>query len=265
MTWLHEWFLRRRDHLAFFSAVFASMLMLLSNDNRHMQALQAWTLDGLGVVLDRLATVKQWQRLAEENRALRRMNAELLLQVSRLYEAKLENARLRNMLAFKQESAFGLIPAKVVGREANGFEEALLLGAGRRDGVRRNQAVVTAEGLVGKIHSVGARHAVTQVLLDRNFRVSALIRRSRVRGIVRWQEGRDVILAEIPKRSDVQPGDVVVTSGVSTVYPPGVTIGKVRRVTEGEGMFMDVRIEPAVDFSKLEEVFVVRDQPTPSS
>ena len=263
MARLNEWVLLRRDTLAFALAMIVSVALLLSNDNSQVRALRVWTLDGFGFLLDRLGTFKRLEHLEAENRALRRRNAELMLETARLYEAGLENERLRRMLAFKAESELSLVPAKVVGHQNNGLINAMLIGAGERDGVHKDQAVVTAEGLVGRVFAVGKHYATTQLLLDRNFRASAMVQRSRVNGIVRWQGGDHVVLGEVPRRSDVQVGDRVVTSGLSTIFPAGLEIGTVIRSADQEnGMFMDIEVRPSVDFSKLEEVFVIQTRPT---
>ena len=126
-------------------------------------------------------------------------------------------------------------------------------------------AVVTAQGLAGKVLQVGNNHSTAELLLDRNFRVSALVQRSRVSGIVKWIEGESVVLSQVPKRSDVKIEDQVITSGLSLIFPGGLKIGKVTSVEEEEkGMFMTITLKPAVDFTKLEEVFVIRNQEFPT-
>ncbi|MCG8608528.1 rod shape-determining protein MreC, partial [bacterium] len=96
--------------------------------------------------------------------------------------------------------------------------------------------------------------------------VSAKIQRSRVTGIITWSEGNQVVLAEVPKRSDVKVGDSVISSGFSTIFPEGLEIGRVSEIDEDtDGMFMRILVQPAVDFASLEEVFIIRNQPLQTS
>lgn len=266
MRRLHEWFIYRKEQLTFLGALILSLVLIFTNDRTQIQTVRAWTLDGIGFLLEDLSVLKQMISLHKENSWLRQKNAELMLENSRLREALLENQRLRQMLAFKSESQLDLIPAKVIGKGSNGFINSVLIAMGHADGLKKNMAVVTAQGLVGKIFHVGRHRSTAQLLLDRNFRVSAMVQRSRVTGIIKWHEGNEVILAEVPKRSDVLVGDIVVTSGFSTIFPGGLRIGYVSRIIENvDGMFMHVLVRPGVEFSKLEEVFVIRShdsQPT---
>jgi rod shape-determining protein MreC len=263
MNRLNEWVINRRDLFTLLAAILFSIGLLLSNDGLQIQTIQSWTLDGFGFFLEKVSFLSEVNAVREENEVLRRNNTELLLSNSRLKEALAENLRLRELLDFKETSRLELIPAKVIGKANNGFINSIVLASGSADSIHKNMAVVTAQGLVGKIFSVSERHATTQVLLDRNFRVSAMVQRSRVNGIIKWHEGSRVILAEVPKRSDVAAGDTVVTSGLSFIFPGGLLIGKVLSCVENEpSMFMEIVVEPAVDFSRLEEVFVIRSQPT---
>jgi len=182
-----------------------------------------------------------------------------MLAYSRVKEAQYENQRLRQLLGFKAKSSEKLVPAKVIGRNENGFIHSILLNAGSNEGLKKDMAVVTAQGLVGKIFRIGKEEATAQLLLDHNFRVSAIVQRNRVTGIVEWQRTNQVTLAAVPKRSDIKVGDKIVTSGLSTIFPGGLEIGAVAQIDKKQpGMFLNIVIQPSVDFSRLEEVFIVQ-------
>lgn len=259
MRRLNEWFIHRKDVLILLLSIILSLVFIFSNDETQMQTLRVWTFGGFGYLMDKISAVERYQDVYEENQWLRLENARLMVEYSQLKEAAAENKRLRELLNFKQESKLELVPAKVIGHDQNGFVNSILLTAGRADSIKKNMAVVTSQGLVGKIYRVSQNDATAQLLLDRNFRVSAMVQRSRVMGVVRWTDSNEVALAEVPKRSDVAPGDTVVTSGLSMIYPGGLIIGRVQETDDNNrGMFMEIEIEPVVDFSKLEEVFVIR-------
>jgi rod shape-determining protein MreC len=190
------------------------------------------------------------------------MSLALADEVGRLREGKLENVRLRQMLDLKQRSEHHYIAASVVGKSLQLLRNTITLDAGEQDGVRVNMPMVSESGLVGKIISTGSHYAVGQILFNRDLRVSAKVQRSRVDGIVRWNGGTTLQLQQVARTMDVQPGDVVVTSGYSAYYPEGTRIGIVSRAEPIPGsLFQSVEIAPSVDFTRLEEVFVLAHEP----
>ncbi len=265
MRHFSEWFIARRDYLTLITAVLVSIILMFSNEGRQTETVRVWTLASFGVVLKKISILKEFNNIYEENLWLRRRSAELMLENSSLKEARLENQRLRQLLDFKFESQLDLIAAKVIGKRESGFVNSIILDAGGGDKIERNMAAVTAQGLVGKILQVGENYSIIELLLDRNFRVSAMVQRSRVNGIIKWIEGENVVLSEVPKRSDVNVGDLVITSGLSFIFPGGLAVGEVIDVDEeNKGMFISITVKPAVDFTKLEEVFVIRNREFPT-
>ncbi|OPX31529.1 MAG: hypothetical protein B1H40_03810 [Candidatus Latescibacteria bacterium 4484_181] len=119
--------------------------------------------------------------------------------------------------------------------------------------------VVTAEGLVGRVIKVFLSSSVVQLLLDRNCRVSAVVQnRDRPFGIVEWEGEQKLKLKGISLRSNIQLGDVVVSSGMGGVFPKGLQIGTISNIEGQElGLFKKVELTPTVQFSRLEEVFVL--------
>jgi rod shape-determining protein MreC len=113
---------------------------------------------------------------------------------------------------------------------------------------------------VGKIVRVDDNHSICQILLDRNAKVSAKIQRNRELGIVAWDGGNLLNMQYIAKTIVVQRGDVVVTSGYSQIFPENIKIGVISDVSlEVEGLFQNISIQPAVNFTQLEEVFIIKE------
>ncbi len=198
----------------------------------------------------------------KENEVLRRELHELKLQVNRYREADLANQRLRALLNFKKSIATPLLPAELVSFDPSGWFQTILIDKGSSDGVAQDMAVVSAEGLMGRVIGVSSRHAKVLLILDANSAVDALIQRSRVRGVLVGL-GRDLCLLKYVQRNeDVQVGDQVISSGMGGVFPKGLLLGTVQEVVRGSsGLFQRVEVEPAADFSRLEEVMVVIQPP----
>jgi rod shape-determining protein MreC len=200
--------------------------------------------------------------LEKENQALKRELQELKLQVNRYREADLANERLRALLNFKKSIATPLLPAQLVAFDPSGWFQTILIDKGRNDGVVKDMAVVSAEGLVGRVIGVSNRHAKVLLILDGNSAVDAYIQRSRARGVLVGL-GRELCLLQYVQRNeDVQVGDQVISSGMGGVFPKGLLVGTVEEVVRGSsGLFQRVEVEPAVNFGRLEEVLVVIQSP----
>lgn len=261
---IREWVIYRRDYVALILSTIVSLSLISTNNNSQSDAIRTVVFGAFGFILEKATLLQRYDDIYEENQWLRQENARLMLETSRFKEARYENERLRSLLEFRAASELALLPAKVLGKKEGVFERSIILNIGKDHGIEKNMAVVTSQGLVGKVYSVGDGHAVVQLLLDASFRVSSTVQRSRVAGVTRRYSSNSAFLGEVPKRSDVQVGDMVVTSGLSTIFPGGLAVGRVIEVDdETKGMFMDVVLQPTVDFDRLEEVFVVKMKPTP--
>ena len=196
-----------------------------------------------------------------ENGVLREQNLRLSLELLRLREARLENVRLRELLHFRSSQAYSenFLVAKVLARNPARVSNTILINLGENDGVAYRMPVVTADGLVGRILDVHSETSVVQLLLDRNCRVSAVVQReSSTQGIVTCEDGV-FNLKNVGVRHEIEVGDVVVSSGLGDLFPGGLYIGRVGALGEaGQGLFRDVVLAPGVDFSNLEEVFVLK-------
>jgi rod shape-determining protein MreC len=200
--------------------------------------------------------------LEQENEALKRELQEVKLQLNKYREAYLANQRLRALLNFKTSIPTPLLPAEVVAFDPSGWFQTILIDKGRNDGLVRNMAVVSGDGLVGRVIGVSNRHAKVLLILDGNSAVDALIQRSRTRGVLVGLGSDRCVLKYVQRNEDVQVGDKVITSGMGGVFPKGILLGEVQQVVRGNsGLFQTVEVEPAVDFSQLEEIMVVVQPP----
>lgn len=197
--------------------------------------------------------------LQKENEALKAQNAALALQTQRFREEHFQNLRLRRALGFRESAPYRLLPAEVIANDPDRMVNSVLINVGARDGVQRMMAVVTPDGLVGRIFEVVDSASIVQLLLDRNCRVSALVQNeARDWGIVVWEEGRGCRLENLSIRAQVSVGDVIVSAGMGGIFPKGLKVGTIKTIGECErDLFRSVEVETGVSFEHLEEVFVV--------
>jgi len=196
--------------------------------------------------------------------AVRRENEELRERLARLREENLQyrealvaSGRLQRIAEMRRDYETPMVPAEVAGKDLAAWYRSVLLDRGRSEGVRAGMPLVTDRGLVGLVTRVSGRASQAMLLLDRQSAVDGLVQRSRAQGIVRGR-GDDRLEFEFAVRgSDVREGDVVITSGLGGVYPKGLRIGEVVEVAAAGELLQTAVLRPAVDFGRLEGVFVM--------
>ncbi len=213
----------------------------------------------------RSVTANLWEiaTVHEQNKMLKNEIDQLRRENTTAEEYAAENARLRELLAYKQAAhQFDLLAARVIGRDAALWTSTIVIDRGARDGVRENMPVVTGKGLVGHVTEVGPISSKVQLLLDVRSSVGTLIQRSesRVTGIVTGTMDNPYMpqMINIPRNADVEDGDAVVTSGFGGVYPKGIMVGRVAsQRSDDSGLLKIAVIETAVDFQRLEDVAII--------
>jgi rod shape-determining protein MreC len=247
-----------KEYFVFALLIIFSLVLLSNNDNRQIRSIRAYTIGFIGLMQNAFSAFPNILRLEEENKVLRQLNVNLTDEVSRLREARLENDRLREMLALKDRSAFRLIAAEVVAKNSQLLRNTITINEGDQNGIRLDMAVLSQSGLAGRVIAVSPHYSVAQTILNKDFRAGARIQRSRVDCIVEWTGGEGIVLKNISKKQDVRVGDVVETSGFSSLFPQGIAVGTVSSVTEPPGsLFKEVDAALNTNFSTLEQVFVV--------
>ncbi|HBU12609.1 MAG TPA: rod shape-determining protein MreC [Clostridiales bacterium] len=197
-----------------------------------------------------------------ENEQLAAELSEYKSRLSKYDEIVAENERLSGLLEYKQNNeGQELKVARITGKDPSNWFDAFTIDLGARDGVTENMPVITADGLVGRVEEVGLSWSKVIGIIDSRSKVSAIMERTRDVGIAEGQLGKDdlsttLAMNFLPLDADVVEGDVVITSGLDDIFPKGFVIGSVASTESGSGG-MQVRIKPAVDFRRLEEVMVV--------
>ena len=193
-----------------------------------------------------------------ENEALRARIAELEERSLQYREALVASEHLARIASMRKDFEVPLLPAEVVGQDVSPWFRSLLLDRGNAQRIRSGMPVVDGDGLVGLVTATMPGASRTMLLLDRRSAVDAMVQRSRARGIVRGRGAGDLEFVFMVRGDDVRPGDQVITSGVGGVYPKGLRIGTVASVrTDRDELLHAARVDPAVDFGRLEQVFVM--------
>jgi len=194
----------------------------------------------------------------EENRRLQFEATTMKRRLEQLQNQAMETQRLERLLAMRQASQAEFLTARVVGKDATNWFKTVLLDRGSLEGIRRNQPALAPDGLVGRVVEVTLTSAKVQLLTDPVSAVGGLIQRTRVTGIVSGNLGAGARVSYLPLMADVAVGDEVVTSGMGGVFPKGILIGRITSVERNSGaLFQEATLQPAVDLSRLEEIFIL--------
>ena len=214
--------------------------------------------EATGGVGEHLATREQ---LTSENRRLERELEGLRAELFRLRNAREEVERLAAALEYTPQIPGRLRPVEVVYLDASSWLRTLILYVGDRP-ARIDQPVVTPEGLLGRVIEVSGPWAKVQLITDRAAAASAILERTRRQGLIRGG-GEALELDFLPLQASVRAGDRVLTAGTDGIYPRGIPVGTVSSVRAAGELFHEVEIAPAVDFGRLDRVFLLEREPIP--
>jgi rod shape-determining protein MreC len=206
-----------------------------------------------------------WKGVRAENRRLRDEMRRMRVEALWVTEATEENRRLRRLLELRNRLPVATLTGEVIGREWGGWVRSLTVNRGRGDDVKRLTAVISPDGLVGRIVEVRAGASVVQVLTDPSSTVGAHSVRTRTPGIVEG-EPRGTIRFKYMARdgAGLAVNDIIVTSGLGGVFPRGVPIGRVRAIDDrGSALFHYALLAPIVDFARVDEVLFVTGEAMP--
>ena len=205
------------------------------------------------------ATYIDWKNVRAENRRLREEVQRLRVESLAVTETAQENRRLRRLLDLRARLPLHTLPGEIIAREWGGWVRALTINRGRGDDVRRLTAVISPDGLVGRVVDVRPGVSVVQVLTDPASTVGGHVLRTRTPGIVEG-EARGTMRFKYMARdgATLQVGDVVVTSGQGGLFPRGIPVGRVRAIEDrGAALFSYAALTPVVDFARIDEVLLI--------
>jgi len=192
-----------------------------------------------------------------ENRNLKAQIERMSLEQVRMSQDADQARRLQALLAFKEQFISQTMAAQVIGSSGSELSRSVYIDKGERDGLKPDMAVITADGIVGKVLRV--YRSTSQVLLidDQTSGVGAILEKTRLQGILRGTPAGEVVLEKVMSDETVLAGELVLTSGGDGIFPKGLPVGRVTKVAPGSDLFLNIRLRPAADLSKLEEVLVV--------
>jgi rod shape-determining protein MreC len=216
------------------------------------------TVDGVGRIWDKYFGLV---RVYDENRRLHSELHALRMENAKYREMLATHYRLQELLQFKERTNWPIMAAQVIGRDPTGWFKSVIIDKGAKAGLAVNMPVVSSPGVVGRLVSVSPNYAKVLLIIDQNSAVDCLNQATRDQGILKGASSKVCNLDYVLKTSRMTPGDTIITSGLGGVFPKGLPVGEVVRVSDRPGaLFKDVQVRPMVDFSRLEEVLVIMEE-----
>ena len=217
-------------------------------------------------IKENLDMIPQLFYMKEENENLKKQVAELLQYKQNILEFQRENADLRNLLGFKERSfQYDLEAAEVIARDPSNWFNVILIDKGEKHGRKKDMAVITDKGLVGYTISTASNTSKVVLITDERSSVSAMLQRTRDNGMVKGTidpaPSGYLKMEFLPQDANLVKGDIVISSGLGGLIPKGIIIGEVAEANKESYELMQYAIiKPAVDFMKLERVFVIKGE-----
>lgn len=199
--------------------------------------------------------------VGEENRRLAQKIADLEEVNLQYREALVASGHLQRIAAMRGDFEVPMLPAQVVGLDISLWFRSVVVDRGRSHGVSAGNPIITNSGVAGLVTAASSHAAKAMLLVDRQSAVDGVVQRSRTRGVVRGNGSGTLEFEFVARDADVQSGDIVLTSGLDAIYPKGLRIGEVQEVRDrGGDLIQTALLTPAVDFERLEQVFVMFHQ-----
>ena len=259
-------FLARHNHWFVFVLLEVISAVLLFKYNSYQGSVWFSSANAVsGRVYEASAAVGQYFSLVTVNRQLTQRNVYLEREVARMAqehaEATADSSYLQR-LQNNQTNRYRTVPARVVSSSLDRLNNFITIDKGEADGVKKDMGVVCGTGIVGIVYLTSAHYSVVIPVLNSKSNISCSIRGRGYFGYLHWMGGvpDEAYLDDVPRHARFRIGDVIVTSGYSSVFPQGMLVGKVMRVyNSANGLSFRLRIKLTTDFGNLRDVCVITD------
>jgi len=204
------------------------------------------------------------RRAVNENYDLHHKLIDLTTENLKLRQSEGDLKRLRSLLGYADQFSMPTTMAQAVMLDMSGRFKSMIIDRGSNAGIQVNDAIVNANGLIGRVVLTTKDMAKVQLIIDSNSSVGALVERTRRQGVLRGDGAGGAQLYDVPSLADVQPGDNVLTAGIDGIYPKGIPVGMVQKAEKGQDLFKSIVVKPSVDFGSIEEVIVLQTRKIPN-
>ncbi len=264
---------RYRNVSVLVAVLFAQVLALgvqvkRSGENRPTRLIRVWSVSAITplekvIVRTQSGTSNLWHEyfylrgVRQENRELKQQIERMQLEQVRLTNDAEQSRRLQALMGFKEQFISQTVAAQVIGSSGSEHSRVIYIDKNANDGIQRDMPVITADGVVGKVLQVFRSSSEVLLIDDQTSGVGTILEQSRLQGVLKGTPGGETILDKIMNDEQVQPGERVLTSGGDEIFPKGLLVGTVAKANRGADSFLSIKVKPAANLSRLEEVLVI--------
>jgi rod shape-determining protein MreC len=254
----------------FLQVVGLAVQVKVKSENESSRLIRVWAVTAVtpiekGIVRLQAGSDRIWRNylylrgVREENQALQQKIQQLQLEQVRLRQDAEQAQRLQALLGFKEQSIAKTMAAQVIGSSGSEQSRIVYLDKGSNQGIATDMAVISGDGVVGKVVRVFSNSSQVLLINDQSSGVGAILEQSRLQGILKGKASGELVLDKIMSDEEVKPGEKVLTSGGDQIFPKGLPIGSVTRVSTG-GQFLQVTLQPSASLNHLEEVLIITEK-----
>ncbi|OGU64790.1 MAG: hypothetical protein A2W30_10725 [Ignavibacteria bacterium RBG_16_36_9] len=246
-----------REYLVLVSLVIISLSLLTQNNNPQVQKVRALAFGSFATVTSVFYDLFNITQLKNENKVLRRLNAEMMLQLSMLREYGILNRELKGMLGFKDTTSLPIIPATIVSKSISITQNTITINVGNKEGIKPGMPVLSYRGFVGIIQTCSDNFSIARTLKNVDLKLTVKNEKKRLNGIMKW-DGEKLVIVDVPRTYDFDVGDRIVTSEISSIIPVPIPVGIVSKIEEDKtGLLNLVHIKPFEEILSAENVFIL--------
>ena len=260
-------FLSKYYHWLLFAVLEVTSFVLLFQFNSYQGSVWFTSANAVvGKLYELESSIESFFSLTKVNKDLTLRNFYLERQVnqlSRLYYDLTKDTTIAERNELEYLSRYKLIPAKVVSNSVDRNDNLMTIDRGSKDGVEKDMGVACGNGVVGVVYLVSDHYSVVMPVLNYHSRISCAIRRRGYFGYLKWQGGDANIayVEDVPRHAKFKRGDWVETSGYSSIFPPGVLVGKIIEVYNSrDGLSYRLKVQLTTDFGNVRDVCVISDK-----
>jgi rod shape-determining protein MreC len=246
-----------RQKINLIICLFVSVILILSDSQQSFRQAKINSLNFFSFFYKPFNWIDNQMFINKKFEVVSSENLRLNLENQILKVNEIENIRLREFLNFTKRDDYSFVGADVISKGLSSNLASVIINRGEKDGIIKNLPVLSSRGVVGKIISVSKSSSEVQLISDVNFRISIKIMPDEVEGILRWVENDICEITELKKISDIEIGDIVLSSNLSIYFPPNLPIGEVVSILEkSDSSNKVVKMRLFSDLSSLNQLFV---------
>jgi len=246
-----------REYVVLVILVIISLSLLTQNNNQQVQKVRAVAFGSFATVTTVFYDLFNITQLKNENSTLRKVNAEMMMQLSMLREQGILNTELKGMLELRDTTSLPLIPATIVSKSLSITQNTITINKGKSEGIKPGMPVMSYRGLVGIIQSCSDNFSIARTLKNVDLKLTVKNEKNRLNGIMKW-DGEKLIIVDVPETFDFDLGDRIITSEISSIIPVPIPVGIVSNIEEEKtGLLNLIHIKPFEEVLSVENVFIL--------